>query len=142
MAKILTSLGLCAMLACGSAARADPAAAAFDGTWSTVVSCALAPGAVPYSYEFTSTVANGVLHGERGVKGTPGWLQLDGHIQPDGAADIAAHGLVGKERAAVGNLPPGTPYHYRIDARFSEKTGEGHRVKGRTCTVTFSRRSA
>jgi hypothetical protein len=142
MPKTITAFGLCGLLCAAGAARADEPRAHFDGVWTTVVSCSASAGALPYSYEFSSTVRNGVLHGERGAKGVPGWLQLDGRILVDGSADISARGLVGRERAAVGERPPGTPYSYRIDAKFSEDSGTGHRVKGRTCAVSFSRKGA
>ncbi len=141
MSNLITTLGLCGVLFGVSAARADEKQARFDGVWTTVVSCSVAPTALSYSYEFPSTVENGVLHGERGVRGAPGWLELEGRILSDGSADISAHGLVGKERYAVEERPPGTPYSYRIDARFSENSGTGHRLKGRTCTVSFSRKA-
>ncbi len=141
MSKIIAAIGLCGVLFAASDMRADEVQAHFDGAWITVVSCSAATAALPYSYEFTSTVRDGVLHGERGVKGAPGWLQLDGRILMDGSADISAHGLVGKERYAVEERPPGTPYSYHIDATFSESTGVGDRVKGRACTVSFSRKS-
>jgi hypothetical protein len=142
VAKIIAVAGLCLLLLGIDAARADESPARFDGVWTTVVACAATDGAVPYSYEFSSTVKDSVLHGEHGIKGAPGWLQLDGRIMPDGSAAISAHGLVGKERAALGERPPGTPYRYQIDARFSDQSGTGHRVKGRTCTVSFSRHAA
>jgi len=141
LSKIIATIALCGLLFAASATRADAMQARFDGTWTTVVSCSVATAALPYSYEFPSTVRDGVLHGERGVKGAPGWLQLEGRILADGSADISAHGLVGKERYALEERPPGTPYSYRIDARFSENSGVGHRVKGRACTVSFSRKS-
>jgi hypothetical protein len=133
------ALGLCSLLFGVGAAHADEVQARFDGVWTTVVSCAMSGGALPYTYEFPSIVRNGVLHGERGVNGVPGWFQLEGRILADGSADISARGLVGKERAAVGERPAGTRYSYQIEARFSDKSGTGHRVKGRTCTVSFSR---
>lgn len=138
--KILATVALCGglMFWVGGARAAEPPAR-FDGVWTTVVACPLSAGALPYSYEFSSSVKDGILHGERGIKDAPGWLQLDGRILPDGSASISAHGLVGRERAAVGERPPGTPYGYRVDARFSENSGTGHRVKGRACTVTFSK---
>jgi len=143
MPKIITALGLCGLLCGAGAVRADEPEpqARFDGVWTTVISCSVSVGALPYSYDFPAIVKDGVLHGERGIKGEPGWLQLEGRILPDGSAGISARGLVGKERAAVGERPPGTPYGYRIEARFAENSGTGHRVKGRTCTVTFSRKA-
>ena len=124
-----------------AAAHAGESPARFDGVWATVVSCAASAGALPYSYEFTSTVTNGVLHGERGIKGAPGWLELDGRISPDGSADLSAHGLVGKEPAAIEHRPAGTPYKYRVEAKFSENSGTGHRAAGRTCKVSFSKKA-
>jgi hypothetical protein len=141
MHKTLAGLGVYVLLLAVGAARADELPARFDGVWTTVISCAASGGALPYSYEFASTVTNGVLHGERGVKGAPGWLVLDGSILPDGSADLAAHGLVGRERAAMGHRPPGTPYKYRVDAKFSETSGTGHRVAGRTCEVSFNKKA-
>jgi hypothetical protein len=123
------------------AAATPSAPAAFDGAWNTVITCAPAPGALPYTYRFSSTVKDGVLHGERGVKGLPGWLALDGRIAPDGSADIRARGLVGKSRYAVGERPTGTPYRYRIDARFTTNSGAGERVNLRSCTASFTRQA-
>jgi hypothetical protein len=140
MKQIIATLGLCALLLGVSAARADAPQARFDGVWTTVVSCAPSAGALPYSYTFSSIVKESALHGERGIKGAPGWLHLDGRILADGSAGIAARGLVGKEQAAIGERPPGTPYSYRIEAKFSDDSGTGHRVKGRACTVSFSRK--
>ena len=140
MSRIIAALVLCGLLSGANAARADEPQTRFDGEWTTVVTCSASAGALPYSYEFPSIIANGGLHGSRGMKGVPGWLQLDGRVLPDGSATISARGLVGKERAAVGERPPGTPYSYRIEASFSEKSGAGHRLKGRTCTVSFSRK--
>jgi hypothetical protein len=141
MQKITRICALCLLGAVGGA-RADPSLTRFDGVWTTVVACAVAGAAVPYSYEFDSTVKNGVLHGERGLKDTPGWLELDGHILPDGSASIAAHGVVGHERAALDERPAGTPYKYGVDARFEDNAGKGHRVRGRACSVTFTRKSS
>jgi hypothetical protein len=140
MPKTLARLTACVLLS-AVVAHADDAQTRFDGVWTTVVSCSAAAGALPYSYEFSSTVTNGVLYGERGVKGAPGWLQIEGRLLPDGSADLSAHGLVGKERAAIGQRPAGTPYKYRIAAKFSENSGTGHRVESRTCEVSFNRKA-
>jgi hypothetical protein len=137
MRKLTTALAATILLAV-AAADASPAAP-FDGVWTTVVACSASAGALPYSYEFNSTVSQGVLHGERGIKGAPGWLRVDGRISTDGSAALAAHGLVGKEWAATGHLPPGTPYKYRIEARFSGDSGNGGRVSGRPCKISFSK---
>jgi hypothetical protein len=135
--RTTTALAATALLAVTAADASPPSP--FDGTWSTVVACSASAGALPYSYEFTSTVSQGVLHGERGVKGAPGWLRIDGRISANGSAALVAHGLVGKEWAATGHLPPGTPYKYRIEGQFSGDSGSGERVSGRTCKISFSR---
>jgi hypothetical protein len=111
----------------------------FDGTWDTVLSCENAAGALGYSFKFASTVRDGTLHGEKGSKGKPGWLQLDGKLLPDGSAKIYADGIVGAADVAVGHRPAGTQYGYHIEARFSEGAGTGKRVEGRPCTVVFSK---
>jgi hypothetical protein len=112
----------------------------FDGTWETVLSCENVAGAQGYSFKFPSVVKDGVLHGEKGSKGKPGWLQLDGKILTDGSAKIYADGLVGAADAAVGHRPAGTQYGYHIEAKFSEDSGNGKRVEGRACTVTFEKK--
>jgi hypothetical protein len=137
----ILTVGLCGLLWAGGGARADEAPARFDGAWTTVVTCPAADGALPYSYQFLSNVKASVLHGERGVDGAPGWLELDGRILPDGSATLAAHGIVGTERAAIGERVRGTPYSYRVETRFSADSGSGHRTKGRNCTVSFSRKA-
>lgn len=112
----------------------------FDGAWETILSCENAGRALGYSYKFQSSVKNGTLHGERGVKGKPGWLQLDGVILTDGSADLYAQGLVGAAETAVGRRPAGTDYGYHVDAKFSGDAGAGKRVEGRACSVTFTRK--
>jgi hypothetical protein len=134
------ALAWCLVAACGADARADSAPAPFDGIWTTILSCPNSNGALGYSFEFPSNVTEGVLHGEKGTKGEPGWLELDGHIRPDGQADLYVNGRVGAAPFAVGQRPAGTVYGYHVDARFSGDQGSGHRVEGRPCTVSFSRR--
>ena len=121
-----------------NAARADEAKNRFDGVWDTVISCGNTGGALGYSFRFPSTVKNGTLHGEKGTRGEPGWLELDGKILSDGSAKIYADGLVGAREFAVGQRPAGTQYGYHIEANFSGATGTGNRVEGRPCTVTFT----
>jgi len=111
----------------------------FDGTWDTTVSCTNTEGALGYSYQFPSTVKEGVLHGEKGKKGKPGWLVLDGTILPDGTMKLYAKGLVGAQEVAVGHRPAGSPFGYHIEGKFTEKEGNGKRVEGRPCDVTFAK---
>jgi hypothetical protein len=117
------------------AAALDPLR--FDGSWQTTVSCPNASEALAYFYEFTSQVKDSVLRGQRGVEGKPGWLNLDGRINPDGTATIQAKGLVGNSAYAQGNVPAGNPYNYRVSALFEDTTGTGDRLDGRVCHYTF-----
>lgn len=127
-----------ACVLCG-ASRADDADRRFDGVWDTILSCTNSNGALGYSFEFPSTVKDGVLHGEKGTKGEPGWLQIDGKILHDGAANLYANGLVGAAPFAVGQRPAGTEYGYHLDTKFSDTSGKGTRVEGRPCSVTFTK---
>jgi len=67
----------------------------FDGVWQTTLSCENSHGALGYSFRFSSTIKNGVLHGEKGTPHEAGWLQIDGSLSSDGVADLYVDGLVG-----------------------------------------------
>jgi hypothetical protein len=69
----------------------------FEGRWVTTVSCEPARGALGFSYQFTSTVNDGVIHGLHGTEGQPGSLQIDGTIPPDGNAALYAKGRTGSK---------------------------------------------
>jgi hypothetical protein len=120
-------------------ARPAPDPSRFDGTWTTVLSCPDSNGALGYSFEFPASVKDGVLHAEKGSRGQPGWLQLDGKILDDGSAKLYASGIVGAAPFAVGQRPAGTAYGYHVAAQFSASSATGHRMEGRPCTVAFSR---
>jgi hypothetical protein len=139
-ALVVVALGMLPIVLCAaSSARAEAAKGRFDGTWDTVLSCPNSNGALGYSFEFPAVVKHDVLHAEKGNKGEPGWLQIDGSIDADGSANLYASGLVGAAPFAVGQRPAGTQYGYHIDSKFGDTTGEGHRVEGRPCTVTFKK---
>jgi hypothetical protein len=129
----------CALLIFAGGASAQEAHRHFDGAWTTNVSCTNSSGALGYSFEFLSIVKDDMLHGEKGKRGEAGWLEVNGRILADGAADLYASGLVGAAPYAVGQRPAGTAYGYHIDAKFSGNSGSGHRVEGRPCTITFAR---
>jgi len=110
----------------------------FDGKWVTTVSCEPARGALGFSYQFTSTVTDGVIHGVHGTEGQPGSLQIDGTIPPDGNAALYAKGRTGSKEFVPGrDTPPGTEYGYNIKTHFEDSTGSGTRVEGRPCTLKF-----
>ena len=140
----MRSRQLCAALLTGAAliAHAGDDSKRFDGTWDTVLSCPNANGALGYSFKFQAMVKDGVLHAQKGTKGEPGWLQIDGSISADGHANLYADGLVGAADAAVGHRPAGSQYGYHIDTTFTDQAGKGHRVEGRPCDVEFSRVSS
>jgi len=137
--QAVAGLSLWVVLLVSGAARADEADARFDGAWETTLSCSTADGALGYVFQFTTQVKNGLLHGEKGIKGTPGWLELDGKILADGSSRIHADGLVGTSSHALEHRPPGTPYAYRITAQFSDASGTGSRVGVRPCTLAFTK---
>jgi len=139
MSRVFLSAMLC-LLAVRTGHAAE-SARRFDGEWDTVLSCPNSGAALGYSFEFPSSIKEGVLHGEKGTQGQPGWLQLDGPISPDGRASLYANGLVGAAEMAVGHRPPGTPYGYHLDVQFNDNAGKGQRVEGRPCTVTFTKKA-
>jgi hypothetical protein len=136
--KRVVLLSICLTLVSAAAAQTSDKTK-FDGTWDTILSCSNTAGAMGYSFRFPSTVKDGALHAEKGTKGKPGWLLIEGTIQPDGAARFYADGLVGASEVAVGQRPPGTEYGYHIDAKFTDQQGTGKRVEGRPCEITFAR---
>ena len=137
MSRVFLSTLLCFLAV--RAGHAAESANHFDGKWDTILSCPNSSGALGYSFEFPSLIKESVLHGEKGVKGQPGWLQLDGPVSPDGTANLYASGLVGAAEMAVGRRPPGTQYAYHLDVQFDGSAGKGQRVEGRPCTVDFRR---
>jgi len=112
----------------------------FDGNWLTTVSCANYKDALGFSYQFVSTVKDGVLHGMHGTEGQPGSLAIDGTIQADGKAPLYAKGRTGSKPYVPGqDTPKGTEYGYNIDAHFEGAAGTGTRVEGRPCTLKFAK---
>jgi hypothetical protein len=126
-----------------SQSAALAATGAYDGNWYVVLSCPNAPGtegALPYTYEFAAQVLGGHFRGEHNRPGVPGYLVLDGAIQPDGSAVLTAQGLTGQPPETLHRYQGGTPYSYQMTARFEGGRGTGSRTTGRTCTAAFTRR--
>ena len=132
--------GLVCILAWAGAAFAASPTQRFDGEWSAVLSCPNSSGALGYSFELLAVVREGVLHAEKGRRGEPGWLQIDGRVDPDGRGNLYADGLVGASEVAVGHRPAGSPYGYHLAVEFKDTTGTGNRVEGRPCTIAFGRK--
>jgi len=131
--------GLLSVLWCASA---SPAAgdSRFDGTWNVTLACPEASdGTLPFTWVFTADVKDGVLHGERGRAGEPASMSLDGPIQPDGTANLHAHGLTGDQNHAIHHVRPSTQFEHPVTARFDAARGTGHWQAIRICNFTFSR---
>ncbi len=114
-------------------------ASPFDGKWTTVVSCPAAEGAGSFTLLVDADVKDGVVGGEKGEKGKPGWYSLNGKVQSDGAVELFARGIVPSSRLAGGNVPVGTAYGYPITGRLDGTKGTGARKGGRPCSVTFTK---
>lgn len=112
----------------------------FDGKWLTTVSCPNVRDALGFSFQFVSTVRDGVFHGLHGTEGEPGSLQIDGTIPPDGNASLYAKGRTGSKEYVPGrDTPRGTDYGYNIEAHFEGSAGTGTRVEGRPCSLKFAK---
>jgi hypothetical protein len=113
----------------------------FDGRWATTVSCNTSKGAPPASVTFVTEVRDGVLLGQRGSEGLPGYLRIDGKVTPSGIGHIYAKGRsAANEHVAGQDLPAGTEYAYYIQAKFERASGAGNRVEGRACAYKFEKR--
>ena len=113
-------------------------AARFDGAWNVTIVCAPTPdGALGYKIEFVAPVKEGVLRGEQGIEGSSGWLRLEGRIQSDGSASLAAQGITGDPKYNVKGAAKGVPYSYSVAARFEGASGTGRRLELRVCDLRF-----
>jgi hypothetical protein len=106
------------------------------------VTVACAPsndGALGYTYAFDAVVKNNLLRGERNVEGKPGWLILQGAIQPDGSATLNAQGITDNPKYANKNVAAGTPFGYHVAAHFDSNRGTGRRLELRACDLRFAK---
>ena len=92
-----------------------------------------------YRYEFAATVTNGVLRSRHLDDDSPGLLSIEGRIAPDGSATLRARGRTGNPEYAARQPGSGTPYSYRIAARFEPTVGSGERIETRVCHFAFRR---
>ena len=114
----------------------------FDGAWLVTMVCPqAADGAQGLTRNLVAQVKDGVLRAQSGERDRPGWLMLEGNIEPDGAAWIDANGLTGPSAFVVGRPPPGTPFTFVVSARFEGARGAGSRIGGRECNLTFAKQS-
>ena len=140
-------LSACSVCLAQPTPEASPTTAAdtrrFDGTWTTIVECATAPdGALGYTKQFDSKVKDGMLVGEADREGQPGWLKLQGRIDPTGKATLLARGLTSDPKYSVDRVPNLSRYSYHVDARFDDKRGTGRRVELRKCELVFRKQES
>ena len=115
----------------------------FDGTWDVSLECPdVKEGMVArgYAFRFSAEVKDGVLRGQHRTLGAQGSLALEGKIHSDGNAELTAKGFSAEPEYAGKNVRPGTPYGYRIKARFDDARGTGSRIEGRTCNYSFAKK--
>jgi hypothetical protein len=116
---------------------------AFDGNWSTKLTCPAKGNTEGYTWQFASVIQNSNYRGERGTAGEPGYLLIEGKVAADGSAKLSANGIVASRKYSRGILThKGEEYSYEIKAQFKEKDGTGTRneglgIVGRPCTFDF-----
>ena len=109
---------------------------AYDGRWSTIMSCPAFGRAQGYSQELSAEVKDGAYHAHLGTIGEPGSLTIDGKIVADGTSALFAKGSVGST-ATSGGSAVGTPYFFHVIAQFEQSRGSGKRIEFRPCNLTF-----
>ena len=127
-------------------AGAQAAPGQFDGSWTTTMACDESAHMPAYKWTFASTIAGGSLHGQHGEQGGPGYMVVDGPINPDGSAKLHAKGTVQAGKAGLVTQLKGNKYDYYIEAKFTPTTGTGTRdvgagVLGRPCTFNFTKQT-
>ena len=110
----------------------------FDGAWQTSWTCPNLGQFPGYTYQFTGQVSEGVYHAQRGVKGQPSSMSLDGKIESDGAAAFLGEVIVGSSLVGLG-AARGTPSDFHAIATFNADSASGRRIEGRGCTLSFQR---
>ena len=108
----------------------------FDGTWQTEWTCPNLGGYPGYSFSFNGQVKDGVYHGTKGAKGEPSSMTLDGKIEADGTAGFAGEIIVGSSLVGLG-AARGTPSDFHALGHFGHGSGDGKRIEGRTCSLSF-----
>jgi TIR domain len=108
----------------------------FDGTWQTEWTCPNLGGYPGYSFSFNGQVKDGVYHGTKGTKGEPSSMTLDGKIEVDGTAGFAGEIIVGSSLVGLG-AARGTPSDFHALGHFGHGSGDGKRIEGRACSLSF-----
>lgn len=112
----------------------------YDGTWDVTLNCQPSGKAQGFTRPMTATVANGVFHAEAQGPSGVNRLEIDGQIPADGKTTLSARGTTGGSGYTLGNVPPGTPYAFTVDAQFERTRGSGKRNEARPCSLVFVKR--
>jgi hypothetical protein len=116
------------------------AASPYDGSWTVNENCPPTQADVKgYAWTYPGVVRNGALSAQYRVPGGVGSIKLQGRISPIGSAVLNAAGIVGSADYAVGHVGRGTPYHFHVQAQFTESSGTGTRTEQRQCDFTFAK---
>jgi hypothetical protein len=132
------------VLAAGALVAARPqaamAASSFDGVWNVDVHCTdTNRGIKGYNWQFPARVSKGHFSGVYRAGQRINTGQISGQIRPDGSASLRMTGRTGNPANNLGGVDGGLPFAYGVAARFSGASGEGHRVGGRNCALSFSK---
>jgi hypothetical protein len=122
--------------------------AKFDGSWEVTADTKEYKNpdgstAQRWVINFPATVKNGVLHGEHGTRGHPGFYELNGNIGADGTASLVVNEITGSQKYdfSAGTKAPagkGASYSYQVAAKFDGQHGTGKSTSDpRTRVFTF-----
>lgn len=112
----------------------------FDGNWDVTPNCSTSGKAQGFTRPLVATVTNGVFHAEAQGPGGANRLEIDGQIPADGKTTLSARGTTGASTYTLGNVPPGSPYAFTVDAQFERSRGSGKRNEARPCNLVFVKR--
>jgi len=142
MRRIVCLLAVCAPILLG----AQAAGGRFDGTWTTNMACEASAHMPAYKWTFVGGIKDSNFHAQHGEEGGPGYLVIDGPINPDGGAKLHAKGTVQAGKAGIVTELKGNKYDYYIEAKFTDASGTGKRdegagILGRPCTFEFTKQT-
>jgi hypothetical protein len=110
----------------------------FNGFWLADVSCDKKGDSPAWNNQFLGKIEGGVLRGEFGVAGKPGWTKFDGMIAADGSLQLLQSGLARNDpKSNLNHVPAGTEFSFPFAGRFDASHGSASRVAGRTCHIDF-----
>jgi hypothetical protein len=93
-----------------------------------------------FEVNFVGRIKNGAFHGQYGTKDKPGFVNVDGTIEPDGIAEFVWSGLSSDPRKALNHLPPASNYSWSLTGKFEDSNGSAIKFEGRTCNIDFVKR--